>query len=288
MQLIKKKPLQQLFRLSLSALAMWVIFRKVDLSLALAYLKEANLLFILASMLTYSLSKVLAAFRVNALYRTQGLQISEVLNLKLTFLSMFYNLFIPLVGGDGYKSWWINNEYKTPIKSLVWAALLDRGSGLASLAIVTLLVYQISGVVFPYAEYSWLLIPLVLLAHWLVNRLVFSSFLPAWRSTTIYSFFIQVLQALTALFVVFALGIEHLQMEYVFVFMLASFAYVIPIIGAREMAFVFGSQQLGLNMELSLAIGLLFYLALAISSLAGYYFVIFPKSLKVHSDLSNT
>ena len=80
----------------------------------------------------------------------------------------------------------------------------------------------------------------------------------------------------------------HLQMEYVFVFMLASFAYVIPIVGAREMAFVFGSQQLGLNMELSLAIGLLFYLALAISSLAGYYFVIFPKSLKVHSDLSNT
>lgn len=95
-------------------------------------------------------------------------------------------------------------------------------------------------------------------------------------------------QALTAFLVVLALGVEQLQIEYVFVFMLASFAYVVPIVGAREMAFVFGSKQLGLNMELSLAIGLLFYVALALSSLAGYWFVLFPESLETSAEVSKS
>jgi uncharacterized membrane protein YbhN (UPF0104 family) len=274
-----KKSIKLLLRLLFSAAAIFVILRKVDIHLAAEHLSNANFFFIILALITYSASKILAAYRINSLYQTQGLHISNRLNIKLTFLAMFYNLFIPLVGGEGYKTYWINKQYKTSVKSLIWAALLDRGSGLGGLGIVTILVFQFSEFVFPFSELSLALIPLVLMAHWLVNRLVFPSFLPAWISTTFYSFFIQVLQALTAYLVVLALGIDLLQIEYVFVFMLASFAYVIPIIGAREMAFVFGSQQLGLDMELSLAIGLLFYLALAISSLSGYWFVLFPNSL---------
>lgn len=274
-----KKSIKLLLRLLFSAAAIFVIIRKVDIHLAAEHLSNANLFFIILALITYSASKILAAYRINSLYQTQGLHISNRLNIKLTFLAMFYNLFIPLVGGEGYKTYWINKQYKTSVRSLIWAALLDRGSGLSGLGIVTILVFQFSEFVFPFSELSLALIPLVLMAHWLVNRLVFPSFLPAWISTTFYSFFIQVLQALTAYLVVLALGIDLLQIEYVFVFMLASFAYVIPIIGAREMAFVFGSQQLGLDMELSLAIGLLFYLALAISSLSGYWFVLFPNSL---------
>ncbi len=266
-------------RLLFSAAAIFIITRKVDINLAADYLSKANFFFIFLALISYSGSKILAAYRINSLYQTQGLNLPNNLNIKLTFLAMFYNLFIPLVGGEGYKTFWINKRYNTSVKSLIWAALLDRGSGLAGLGIVTVLVFQFSEFIFPYSGFSLLLIPLVLIAHWLVNKFLFPSFLSAWISTTVYSLLIQVLQALTSFLVVLALGIDVLQIEYVFVFMLASFAFVIPIIGAREMAFVFGSQQLGLDMELSLAIGLLFYLALAISSLSGYWFVLFPDSL---------
>ena len=276
---MRKKSIKLLLRLLFSAAAIFIITRKVDINLAAEYLSQANFFFIFLALISYSVSKILAAYRINSLYQTQGLNLPNSLNIKLTFLAMFYNLFIPLVGGEGYKTFWINKRYNTSVKSLIWAALLDRGSGLAGLGIVTVLVFQFSEFVFPYSEFSLLLIPLVLIAHWLVNKFLFASFLTAWISTTVYSLLIQVLQALTAFLVVLALGIEVLQIEYVFVFMLASFAFVIPIIGAREMAFVFGSQQLGLDMELSLAIGLLFYLALAISSLSGYWFVLFPDSL---------
>ncbi len=230
-------------------------------------------------MLSYSASKIVAAFRIESLYKTQGLDMGRIQNIRLTFLAMFYNLFIPMVGGEGYKSYWINKRYKTPLKSLVWAALLDRGSGLASLAVVAVIIYQFCNFNFPYSDLSLIIIPLVLIAHYSINRIFFKGFLPAWLSTSLYSFVIQSLQALTAWFVVLALGVESLQIEYVFVFMLASFAYVIPITGAREMAFVFGSGTLGLEKEISLVIGLLFYLALAISSLCGSWFVLFPKAL---------
>ncbi|MEX1189403.1 MAG: lysylphosphatidylglycerol synthase domain-containing protein [Bacteroidia bacterium] len=285
---MSKKTLILILRLLLSAVAVIIIVNKVDINKAIDNLSKASPVFIFLSLLAYSTSKILAAFRINALYHTQQLFLSQKLNIKLTFLAMFYNLFIPLVGGEGYKSYWINKYYKTPIKSLIWAALLDRGSGLAGLGIVTILVFNWSEFIIPYSEFSLLLIPIIFAAHFLVNKLFFKSFLSAWRKTTFYSLFIQLLQAVTAFFVVQALGIEQFQIEYVFVFMLASFAYVIPIVGAREMAFVFGSQQMGLDMELSLAIGILFYLALAISSLAGSYFVLFPKSLTEEVKFTST
>ena len=278
---MSKKTLKWIFRLVLSVLAVVIIINKVDINKAATHLSEANPLFIFLSLIAYSSSKILAAFRINALYKSQGLILPQLLNIKLTFLAMFYNLFIPLVGGEGYKTFLINKHYKTPVKSLIWSALLDRGSGLAALGVVTVLVFQFSGFEVPYSEFSLLLIPLILLAHFLVNRFFFKSFISAWGTTTRYSVFIQILQAFTAYLVVLSLGVESLQVDYVFVFMLASFAYVIPIVGAREMAFVFGSQQLGLDMELSLAIGLLFYLALAMSSLVGSWFVLFPKSLEL-------
>lgn len=276
---LKNKYLKLILRLILSVAAVLIIARKVDLHTAFEYLQRANPGLIFLSMISYAVSKIVAAFRIEALYKTQGLDLGRIQNIKLTFLAMFYNLFIPVVGGEGYKSFWINKRHKTPIKSLVWAALLDRGSGLAWLAVTAVLIFQFCSFKFPFSEFSLILIPFVLIAHYGINRIFFKSFLPAWLSTGFFSFIIQSLQAVTAWLVVLALGVDALQTEYVFVFMLASFAYIIPVAGAREMAFVFGSGTLGLDMEISLVIGILFYLALAISSLCGSWFVLFPSSL---------
>jgi len=72
--------------------------------------------------------------------------------------------------------------------------------------------------------------------------------------------------------------------EYIFVFLLATFAFVLPLVGAREMAFVFGSEFLGLNMETSLAIALMFYLSVLSSSAIGMLLFLSEKSLRRSED----
>lgn len=277
---MKSKPLKSIVRIVLSLAALGIILYKVDLSQAWFYLGRAQWGFVVLAFLSFFVSKVLAAFRINRFYRSQSIFLSEKLNLKLNFLGMFYNLFIPLVGGEGYKAYWIKKNHQAPLKKLVSAALLDRASGLAALVLITAVFFMFSSFQIAYKPWVLLAVPITYAGHYLVMRLFFRSFLSAWLSTHFWSVGVQLLQAATTFCVVMALGIDHQVLEYVFVFLLASFAFILPMIGAREMAFVFGAEYLGLDMELSLAISLLFYLSLALSSLLGAYFLLVPKSLE--------
>lgn len=276
---MNKKALKLAVRLILSAGAIYMIVRKVDFELAWLYLKKAQVGFLLLAVLSFFISRVIAAYRINHLYRTQGLNLGDLQNIKLLFLGMFYNLFIPLVGGEGYKAYWIKKRSEVGLKSLVWSALLDRAAGLTALVLITAIFFHFSGFEPPNKALYFGLVPLAYAGHYLVNRLFFSSFLPAWKATQLLSIPIQLLQAVAAYFVIMAIGIDTGVLDYIFVFMLATFAFVIPVIGAREMAFVFGADVLGLNMEISLAIGLLFYLCIAINSLIGTYFIFNPKAI---------
>lgn len=274
-----KKVLKLIVRIGLSLVAVYLIVTKVDLAKAWLYLTTATWQYLFLALLSFLASKIIAAFRINRFYRSQGLIISEKLNIKLNLLSMFYNLFIPLVGGEGYRAIWLKRNYQVKVKSIVSAALLDRASGLVALSFLTIVFFWFTPYSIPYKDFVFILIPVVYVSFWLLLRFFFPSFLPALRSTHILSFFVQALQAVTVYFVLLALHIDTLQVEYVFVFLLSTFAFVLPMMGAREMAFVFGAEYLGLDMEISLAISLLFYLSLALASLTGAYFVIFPKSL---------
>ena len=72
------------------------------------------------------------------------------------------------------------------------------------------------------------------------------------------------------------MGIQDNAVDYLFIFLLSTYAYVLPIIGAREMIFVYGAAYMGLDPELSLAIGIIFYISLSLNSLFGAYFLYKP------------
>ncbi len=124
---------QILLKLGHSALAIFLILRKVDLEEALANLSSANLGFILLAFSFFFISKVISAFRINALYHSRDMQVSQLLNGKLTFMAMFYNLFVPLVGGEAYKAYWLKKNYEYSAKVSLTAALLDRLAGMVAL-----------------------------------------------------------------------------------------------------------------------------------------------------------
>lgn len=276
---MNKKAVKLALRILLSAAAIYMISRKVDFKLAWAYLLQAKIGYLFLAAFSFFVSKVLAAYRINYLYRTQGLHLDDRQNIKLSFLGMFYNLFVPLVGGEGYKAYWIKKRSDIKLKSLVWAALLDRAAGLTALVLITGLFFYFSSFQPPNKWAFFFLIPLAYLVHYAVSKWFFKSFIHAWKPTQLLSIPVQFLQAAAAFCVISAIGIDTDVLDYIFVFMLATFAFVIPMIGAREMAFVFGADVLGLNMEISLAIGLLFYLCLALNSLLGAYFIFNPKAI---------
>ncbi len=280
--IFSKKWVKQLIRLVLGIGAVYIIINKVDLNKAWEYIISARPLYLVLALLSFFISRWFAAFRVNRLYQTQGLILERIMNVKLYFLGMFYNLFIPLIGGEGYKAIWLKNRFETKYKSLVSAAFLDRLSGVALLAVLSLIFAVLSSLNFEFeAKLILLLIPLIFLGHYLFMKWFFKSFLNSWIPISIHSFVIQALQVVTTYFILLALGQSEALMDYLFIFLLSSFAFVLPMIGAREMAFVFGAESMGLDMELSLAVSLLFYLCTAINSLMGSYFLLFPKKLDI-------
>ncbi|MFT4660547.1 MAG: hypothetical protein ACI9N1_000357 [Flavobacteriales bacterium] len=107
-QLTFKNVILNLFKVSIGVLAIYLIIQKVDLSKVRFYIQKANLMFLLLAFLSFFVSKKFAALRINCYYRTLDLNLSEIINFKLNLLGMFYNLFIPLVGGEGYKVYWIH------------------------------------------------------------------------------------------------------------------------------------------------------------------------------------
>ncbi len=282
-----KKALKLILKVGLSLGAIFIIYQKVDVNEAMVYLRKTHWGYLFLGFLAFVGSKAFGAPRINRFYRSQGLVITDVLSTKLYFLGMFYNLFLPLVGGEGYKAFWLKKRYDVKVKTLVWSALLDRASGLVALVMLTVLFFMQSSFDLPYKWLALLLIPLTYLGQFLVMKWFFKSFVSAWLSTSLYSLGVQCCQAITVYLVVLSLGIDANILDYVFVFLLATFAFIIPMVGAREMAFVFGADYLGLNTEISLAIGLLFYLSMALTSLLGASFLLFPKSLEKHVQVAD-
>ena len=148
---------------------------------------------------------------------------------------------------------------------------------LVGLAIVVL---QFTGIVFAYKAHLLAGIFLMFSVYYFIHYWMFRSFHGGWWKVTGYSFLVQLFQAVTALLILVALDVEGKIMDYLFIFLLSCLAYVLPFIGAREMAFVFGADAFGLDTELSLAISLFFYLALAMTSLSGIYFSLIPGEME--------
>ncbi len=275
-----KKLALNVAKLALSIFAFYLIYLKIDTDIVARYFKQLNVLYFLIAIGCFFISKLISAYRLNAYYHTQNIHIPQTTNAKVYFNAMFYNIFIPLIGGEAFKVFWIKKNYEAPVKPLVWSALLDRGNGLVALIILSVIFFNSYDQQFDWGIYSWLLIPLSLLGSWLVHKLFFSKFLPAFNYTTLLSLAVQVFQVFTIYFVILSLGITDQIMAYIFVFLISSFAYVLPFLGARELAFVYGAEYLGLDNDLSLVISVLFYGALAINSLAGGVFFFFPIQKK--------
>ena len=135
----KKGVLKFIFKVSVSALAIYVVIQKIDLKQTADILLHAGSGWILLGLLAFNASKILSSFRLNIFFRSVDLLLPWIYNLKLYYVGMFYNLFLPGgIGGDGYKVYLLNRTFKTNLKYLISSTLLDRISGMMALVFLAI------------------------------------------------------------------------------------------------------------------------------------------------------
>jgi hypothetical protein len=270
--------LKLLLKIAITVLCIWYVSGKINFSKAGTALQKANWFYLLLALLAFIISKIIAAYRLNIYFRNINVRLPERSNLKLYWLGMFYNLFLPgSIGGDAYKVVLLKRKYDAPYKKTTTAVLLDRFSGLLGLGLI-LAIY--GTLVLDKTLYI-----IILTAGALLGIAVFYFIINRWLKDFIKSFFptlglgilVQAVQVGCAYFIMAALGIPAHVTEFVFLFLVSSVASVLPFtiggLGIRELVFLEGSSYFGLPQETSIVISILFYLITLFTSAWGAIYV---------------
>lgn len=267
-----------LLKLVITGLCLWYVSNKIDWSKSLATIQRSDVLWLVIATVLFTASKVGSSVRLNVYFNNIHLKLSQTSNLKLYWLGMFYNLFLPGgIGGDAYKVILLRKTHQQPAKLLTAAVLLDRISGVAGLGILAGVYYYF---VYNGTNYSLLILIGILpalVAYWFFAKQFFPSFIKGFWPTLWLGLAVQGLQVLCAYSIMQALHLYEHNTEYILIFLLSSIVAILPFtiggLGAREVVFLWGSTQFLLNKDESVCISLLFYLITVLISIIGVYWV---------------
>ena len=276
-----KQAAKFIVKLGVAGLAVYIVSQKIDFSKTLQYIKHSNIFFLFLALLSFSVSKVISAYRLNLYYKARGILVPALTNIKLYLLGMYYSIFVPGgIGGEGYKVYWLNKYTKTKVKTLIWSSLLDRISGVAALVVLSVISFLFISFEWDYKYLALLLVPIMYVVYRFVIYRFFEPFKEVFWQSNLHSFFVQLLQVFANLFILMALNLQGSYIDYTFIFLVSSLAYAVPVPLVRESVFILFAGVLGLDTDFAAAAGLLFYLNLVIASFSGLYFFAYPKQLK--------
>ena len=223
-------------------------------------------------------SKWLSARRLNYFFRAIGVPLSEGENLRLYWLGMYYNLFLPGgVGGDGYKVYLLRQRFPGKTTALMRALLLDRVSGVLALGVLAGLLLAFV----PAVPLTWRLavlasVPVGVAASYWASGRFFPEFQPLFGRAGWLGLGVQGAQVLCAWALLAGTGPAGPAVDYLLVFLVSSVVAVLPLtvggIGAREVTFLFGARVLHLDAAVSVTVSLLFYFVSAAVALPGAVF----------------
>lgn len=273
-------------KIALTLAALYLVYIKIDLQATLTVIAQAHMGWLLLALLLFVASKVTSAYRLNRFFRAEGLLLPQLYNLRLYFIGMFYNLFLPGgIGGDGYKVYLLNKHYKHPVKGLLMSVLIDRLSGLVSLGLLAQLLFIFSTAFAELGSWQYLIYTGLVLAYpisWLALSGFYKKYLGVFHYTNLQSLGVQGLQVLCAWCILAGLGVEAHYTDYTTLFLVSSVVAVLPFtiggIGARELVFIYGVEFLLIEESTAVAFSILFFVTTALSSLSGAFLSATPGS----------
>ncbi len=284
--------LKVVFKVLFSGAAIYYVTQKIDFAEVWEAIRESDLLFLLIAFLLYVFAILLSTYRLNTIFAALPLKITNWTNIKLYWMGLFYNFFLPGgVGGDGYKVFLLNKYFDVKVKKLLSAVLAERVSGLSIILIYILaLVYYVDYDI-PYKEWYFLLIPVVSAGYYLFLWIIQRPLTKVFWKVTVWSLVIQGIQMLVVISILKAMGtyVTGHRGDYLFLFFLSTIAAAIPVtlggIGAREMTYAIGAQYLGIDQGHAVALSLIFYFISLLSSIPGLFYSLFTHRIFKHEIL---
>jgi uncharacterized membrane protein YbhN (UPF0104 family) len=273
-----RKLLKLLIKIVITALCIWYISNKIDLRKLSGVLAVASPVWIILAIGSFMVSKLFSSIRLNIYFRNIEIRLTEWNNIRLYWLGMFYNLFLPgSISGDAYKVVRLTKEFNVAYKKTTAAVLLDRFSGLLALELLLGIFWVIA---FKGRYYSvWLMtgILITIPVFYFLVKLFFPYFLPGFFPTFGWGLAVQVFQVVCMYCILQALHIHTHIEQYMLIFLISSVVAVLPFtiggLGAREVVFLWGAHIFGLDHTVSVMASLLFYGATVASSLPGLPFI---------------
>jgi len=240
---------------------------------------KANGFWLAAALVLFLLSKLVSAIRLQLYFDNIQLPLIYKQSIALYWLGMFYNLFLPGgIGGDAYKVILLRKTHPHISSKLTGAAvLLDRISGVAGLGILAGIAFFL---LFKPALIAWgalvaISIGVVIFYH--VVKRWFPSFLPSFESTLMLGIIVQLLQVFCIACIMQSLHMHHHFLAFQLLFLVSSIVAIFPFtiggLGARELVFLWGANQFGLQQNEAVLISLIFYLITLAGSLPGLIWV---------------
>jgi uncharacterized membrane protein YbhN (UPF0104 family) len=284
-----KNYLKFVLKLVVTAGALYFVYTRIDIFKLTGILAQSNFLILFIAMIIFIVSKIISAYRLNLFFKPIGINISSESNLKLYLLGMYYNLFLPGgIGGDGYKIYLLNRKFGVKVKTLFWATMFDRLSGVMALINLAAIMTFFISRGFPFQNIVWIIIPVSYFIFFLVIYFFFKEFRTIIHKTNLQSLIVQAAQTVSALLILYSAGIDDHIIEYLFVFLISSVVATLPVtiggIGTREVTFLFGARILNLDTNASIALSLMFYIITAVVSFAGIRFSFHPGKILNKED----
>ena len=266
-------------KILLSLAALFYVFSKIEVQQVLYIFGNSDFFFLFVALLLFVFSKIIASIRLNRFFQATGIILSELNNLKLYLLGMFYNLFLPGgIGGDAYKIYLLHRQQKIKSRKIFWAVFIDRLSGVFALFCLAIVLAGFISLPFPFNNIivSWFLIHLAILSFFLFLKIFFPYLKKVFLSVSLLSFAVQLLQTFCAFMIFTAIGGHEKIIEYLFLFLISSIVAMLPITiggaGSREITFLFGSGLLQLDENTSITLSLIFYFITLFTSFWGIFF----------------
>lgn len=276
--------LKNIIKVVITAAALYWVSKKISFQDLGEALKDCNPLYLLLALLCYTCSQVIASSRLKSFLGVIGLELSERYNFRLYQLGLLYNFFLPGgIGGDGYKIYFLKNNYAVQGRKVLSAVFFDRLSGLWALSIITgcLIIFMPRLAIPNSATISVLIIGTASYIYFL--RLFFRPFLSKFIITHIKALMVQSLQTLSAISILYALNFDGKFSPYLLIFLLSSLVAIVPSIlggvGLRESLMSFGAEYFQLDGHLAVLISLIFYSISLLVASSGIYYILRPQRL---------
>ncbi len=284
------KVLKTALKILITGGLLYYVFQKIDLEEVRGVYQQSNPIFLIPAIVAFFCSQVVSSSRLLGFFRAKGLRLPFIFNLKLYFLGMFYNLFLPGgIGGDGYKVYLLRSRYSFPVKKSIGVLFIDRLSGLWALTFIAgLLLISLPEIDFPPAVLITAFLAGSVAYLFLLHKL-FGVGLSTATSGHLKALVVQALQLVSVAMLLLALNFQGRFSPYLATFLVSSLVAIFPFtvggLGAREYVFVLAAGILVMDKNVAVSLSLSFYLISALVASGGAYFVLRGKEFAPIQDM---